>query len=277
VFVAHLKVHTAQNVELEFPVGNIGQRLLSAFIDLVVVIVYYFIANWIYGAMFGLGPFDKPNLIAILCLFILPISLYLPACEFLWKGQTVGKAVMRMRVVRIDGSSPSLGDIILRWLLRTIDVKLGFLFIFFIPSNPTTDAQQFFYGLAVFFMVMPIPVIGIVSMATSPIAQRLGDRIAGTVVIKSKRTFSLNDTILKATESDYEVSYPNVMKLSDRDIHIIKAAVDQADKYKDYVNVGVLAAKAKKILEVTDDSRPYVFLKTLVKDYNHLAKGNDHR
>jgi uncharacterized RDD family membrane protein YckC len=237
--------------------------------------VYYLLASWMYAAMFGWSPFEKSNLIAILFMFILPITLYLPASEYLWNGRTVGKAIMRMRVVRVDGSAPSIGDIVLRWLLRTIDVKLGFLLIFFIPDTPSTEAQRTFMSIAIFFMVAPIPVVGIISMATSPIAQRLGDRIAGTVVIQSKRMFSLDDTILKATEHDYEVSYPGVLKLSDKDIHIIKAALDHADKYKDFNNVGILAAKAKSILEATDDMRPYVFLKTLVKDYNHLAKGMD--
>ena len=267
-----LKVHTAQNVLLEFPVGNVGQRILAGFLDLLVCVVYYFLASWIFEGLMGAVFIDEsPNLIFYIVV-VLPITFYLPTIEYLWNGRTLGKAALKMRVVRLDGSSATLGDIILRWLIRTIDVKLGFALMLLVPLFPTAEARESMTYVSYFFWIFPIPVVGVISMASSSTCQRLGDRVANTTVVLVKRTVSLEDTILKVTETDYEPTYQNVLKLSDKDMRIIKDTLERAQKSRDYSDVGKLADKAREILDIRDDSRPVVLLKTLIKDYNHLAK-----
>lgn len=270
-----LKVRTAQNVLLEFAVANIGQRILAAFIDLVACGLYVYFAWWVFAALLSVDLFQDNVAITLYFIVFFPPLMYLPFIEYLWNGKTLGKAAMKMQVIRVDGTSPSLGDIILRWLVRTIDVKLGFLLIFFIPRTPSSDAEAQFMGTVAFLMLFPLPIVGIISMATSPIGQRLGDRLANTVVIQSKRLFSLDDTILKATEQSYVPRYPNVLTLRDRDIHIIKETLEEADKSKSYANVGKLTDKAREVLGIQDDTRPLILLKTLLKDYNHLSRRED--
>ena len=270
-----LKVHTAQNVLLEFPVANVGQRILAALLDLIFCVIYFFFARWVLEGLTNSIVLEGDAPILQYFILILPPFTYLPICEYLWNGKTLGKAILKMQVIRSDGTAPSLGDIILRWLIRTVDVKLGFLLIFFIPKTPSSDIESLLYVYLIIFMVIPLPIVGIISMATSPTGQRLGDRLANTVVIQSKRLFSLDDTILKATEETYEPRYRNVLKLRDKDIHIIKQTIEDAEKSKNYGNVGKLAEKAREILEIRDDTRPLILLKTLLKDYNHLAKEND--
>ncbi|MCP4456457.1 MAG: RDD family protein [Cytophagales bacterium] len=273
--MAYLKVHTAQNVLLEYTVGNIGQRLLAALLDLAICGVYIWFAQWIFQGLFSADLFDGDPGMLFWVIIILPVISYLPLIEYLWNGKTLGKAALKLQIIRTDGSAPSMGDIILRWLVRTIDVKLGFLMIFFIPRSPGSAAEETFMIWAMILFLLPLPIVGIISMATSPIGQRLGDRLANTVVIQSKRLFSLEDTLLKATEDDYQPRYLNVLKLSDKDIYIIKTTVDEAEKTHNYKNTGVLAEKAKVILEINDNERPFIFLKTLLNDYNHLAKQRD--
>jgi len=272
--MAHLKVHTAQNVLLEYAVGNIGQRLLAAFLDLVFCGIYIWVSLWVFKGLFNSNLMDDPGLLFWLVV-MLPITIYLPIIEFLWNGKTLGKAILKLQVIRTDGSAPSMGDIVLRWLVRTVDVKLGFLLIFFVPMSPTKEIEETFRIWAMILFIVPLPIVGIISMATSKMGQRLGDRLANTAVIQSKRLFSLEDTLLKATEENYEPRYLNVLKLSDKDIYIIKTTVEEAEKNHNYKIVATLANKARDILEIKDNERPFVFLKTLLKDYNHLAKQRD--
>lgn len=274
--MAELKVHTAQNVLLEFPVGNIGQRLLAAIIDLMVCALYVFIANLVISRLLSID-IDTSSSGGILSMLVglLPVIFYFPISEYFWNGRTVGKYFMKLKVVSIDGTSPSLGDYILRWLIRTIDVKLGFLLIFFIPRSPSSQAEEAFLIWAIILTVIPMPLVGFISMGISKTSQRLGDRVANTVVIVSKRPFSLADTILKTTEVDYKPRFLNALKLSDKDIYIIKKVLDDVVKTGDYKHIKQLAEKAKEMLEIQEDIKPLVLLQTLLNDYNYLAKERD--
>ncbi len=273
--MALLKVRTAQNVQLEYQLANIGQRILGAFLDLLVVVLYFFLLIYAMGTLANINIFEDSLDLLIYIMIVVPPALYLPVSEYFWKGQTIGKKILKLKVTKTDGSTPSMGDIILRWLLRTIDVKFGFLFIFFIPKNPETELESLFYFWIVFFWVVPFPVVGILSMAFSPLRQRLGDLAANTTVIINKRPFSLDDTILQLTKEDYTPRYLNVLELRDKDMYIIKNALKHARKNHDYKSLDPLAAKAREILDIHDNAKPLELLETLVKDYNHLARQRD--
>lgn len=273
--MALLKVRTAQNVQLNYQLGNVGQRILSALLDLIVVIIYFVLVAYAMSIIASINVFeDSMSLLSYILLFIAP-SLYLPVSEYFWKGQTVGKKILKLKVTKVDGSAPSIGDLILRWLLRTIDVKFGFLFIFFIPKNPQTEIESVLYFWIIFFWVVPFPLVGILSMLFSPLKQRLGDLAANTTVIVNKRPFSLDDTILALTKEDYQPKYLNALKLRDRDIYIIKNALEHARKNHDYKSLDPLAEKAREILEINDGEKPLPMLESIVRDYNHLARQKD--
>jgi hypothetical protein len=121
-------------------------------------------------------------------------------------------------------------------------------------------------------MIVPFPVVGIMSMAFSKKVQRVGDRVANTVVVRHVKPYSLNDTILRTTEKHYTPTYANVLRLSDKDFYTIKQVLDECRRTGNYSQVDVLAQKAREILEINDDTKPYPLLKTLLEDYNHIAK-----
>ncbi|MEN8249287.1 MAG: RDD family protein [Bacteroidota bacterium] len=270
-----LKVQTAQNVNIYYEVGNMGFRLLTGILDLITVALYVFLAYYLINTIFQFNFFDESfNLLVFLILFIPPL-LYLPVSEYFWNGRTVGKYLLKMKVVKSDGTAPSLGDYILRWLLRIVDVKLGFLMIFFVPRIPSSETEQVFIIWTMILLTIPLPIVAIVSMASSKLAQRLGDRIANTVVIKKKKLYSLDDTLLRASEDDYEPVYKNVLKLRDRDIYILKDALHNAKETHNYSYINRLATKAREILEINDNSRPLHMVETLLRDYDYLAKRQD--
>ena len=125
------------------------------------------------------------------------------------------------------------------------------------------------------FMIIPLPLVGIISMATSKLTQRVGDRIANTVVIRRKKLYSLADTLLRATEEDYRPVYTNVLTLRDKDIYILKDAVENIEHTRDFKYINKLADKAKVILKIEDNRKPLDLIKTLLRDYDHLAKKRD--
>jgi len=270
--VGLLKVETAQNVEFDFNTGNAGQRILAAFIDMIVAILYVWFIQFAFKILLDIRFFEEDLNILFFFIIILPVTLYLPVCEYFWNGRTVGKYFLKLRVVRLDGSSATLSDFILRWLVRTIDVKLGFLFIFFIPRYPSSEVEQNIINMAIAFMIIPLPIVGILFMLFTKDCQRLGDLVANTVVVRNIRPFSLDDTILKTTDQDYQFTIHNVMKLSDKDIYIIKNVLDELKKNQDYTNAIELSEKARKLLDIKEKFKPVELLRTILKDYNHLAK-----
>ena len=124
-------------------------------------------------------------------------------------------------------------------------------------------------------MVLPLPIVGIISMATSNLTQRVGDRIANTVVIQKTKLHMLSDTLLRETEEDYQPVYTNVLTLKDKDIYILKEALEKLNLNQDYQYVNKLAEKARTILDIKDDRKPVSLLKTLLRDYDYLAKKRD--
>jgi uncharacterized RDD family membrane protein YckC len=270
-----LKVQTAQNVQINYELGNLGFRLIAGILDLLTVGLYVFLAQFMLSAILSIDVFGNELGLLFFLVIVLPAILYLPVVEYFWGGRTVGKYLLKLKVVKTDGTAPSLGDYILRWLLRTVDVKLGFLLIFFIPSSPTSATQETFMIWTIILMVMPLPIVGIISMATSKLTQRVGDRIADTVVIQKKKLYSLSDTLLRATEQDYQPVYDNVLSLRDKDIYILKEAIEDLKRTQDYKHINKLAEKARTILDIKDNRKPVDLLKTLLRDYDHLAKKRD--
>ena len=62
------------------------------------------------------------------------------------------------------------------------------------------------------------------------------------------------------------------MKLSDKDMYIIKKVLDELKGNQDYSNAIELSEKAREVLDIKGEYKPVELLRTIVKDYNYLAK-----
>ena len=207
-------------------------------------------------------------------IIFLPVILYYPILEFFTKGRTVGKALMKLRVANVNGKPAAFSEIILRWLLRMIDTKIGVAFFLIAAFFETFSNHVQWVTMIGVFTAIPFPIIGIISIIISKNNQRIGDLAADTIVVYNQKRISLEETILRHKSEDYIPIFKQVLKLRDKDIYIIKKVVDQAS-HGDHSKVIPLAKKAKLILEVKSDLLPLIFLKTLMKDYNHLAQEKD--
>lgn len=137
------------NVPLELPVASVGNRVLAAFVDTVLlgllavaVTVLVLAGATVLKTGFGWG-----LTLWVIAMFVLNTG-YFAALEVVLAGQTPGKRALKLRVVTHDGGTPSVGALVVRNLLRVID-----------------------------------NFVGVVLMAVDPLARRLGDRLAGTLVV----------------------------------------------------------------------------------------------
>ena len=109
-------------------------------------------------------------------------------------------------------------------------------------------------------------------IALTPKNQRLGDLAAGTVVVNTKSSMSVNDTVfMEVNTPNYEVQFPSVMRLSDRDINTIKTVLTQAGKRRNYDMCHRVAIKVREVLHIDTQMESEPFLAKLLEDYNYLA------
>lgn len=200
-------IDTPENIEFAYDIAGIGSRFLAAIIDSLLIGIALSIVN-IAGSIFGnssfldSGPGQRNILVAISILlnFIIFWSYYI-VFEMVWSGQSPGKRIIGLRVVRSRGQPITFASSAIRNLVRLVD---------FMPS---------FYG------------IGVVAMFIDRRVRRLGDLAAGTLVVKERREVTLESltTAVTApvltTPSDSpgdtpQTTLPNLHLLTDQDYNL---------------------------------------------------------
>ena len=158
-----LVIETPERVELHYVLANVGNRFLAAAIDHLIQGGLGFVALVLAGAFSSRGLFSSMGVwaaaITVLVIFAIYWG-YFVIFETLWSGQTPGKRIMRLRVVREDGRPVRFFEAFTRNLLRL-----------------TLDFQPF-----------PTYAIGVISIIFSARSKRVGDFVAGTVVVKERAT-----------------------------------------------------------------------------------------
>ncbi len=156
-----LIIETPERVELHYVLANIGNRFLAAGIDHLIQTVAMVIILVAAGTLSSWQLFNSMSVwtaaVTVLVIFAIYWG-YFVAFETLWSGQTPGKRIMRLRVVREDGRPVRFFEVFVRNLLR----------------------------LAIDVQPLPSFAIGVVSIVFSERSKRVGDFVAGTVVIKER-------------------------------------------------------------------------------------------
>ena len=173
-----LKIDTPEQIALELPLAGIGSRFLAMAIDTLIQVAAYLIIGIVFllilpagFSMFTFLPKTLGPAIAIFLGFAVYWG-YFAIFESLWNGQTPGKRVAGIRVIKESGRPINAIEAIGRNLLRTIDMQPGIL-----------------YGF------------GLVCMMLNKQSRRLGDFVAGTVVVHEKPTEEIRPTWNTATET----------------------------------------------------------------------------
>lgn len=233
-----IKINTTQNVLITYLPAGVGLRIVSSLIDLGFKIAYFCICLLLMSLMGQLDHPDRTLLIVLIVILLLPFVSYNLLMEQFFNGQSLGKKIMKIKVVKLDGTQPQFGAYLIRWVLRLIDVSL-------------------FNG-----------VVALLTVALSEKSQRLGDMAAGTTVIGLKQKVNLHNTILYRTTNEYKIVFNEVSKLSDKDIGIIKDVFDHCTRNSDYLGLKQLAGKVKEKMGITTAMPDSQFIKIVLLDYS---------
>ena len=232
-------IQTAQNVELALAPAGVGDRLLAFLADAVVWVGYALVAAFGLAAAADAGA--SVDELAVSLVVVLPIAFYDLLFEVFFEGQTPGKMLLKIRVARLDGAQPTLGQYALRWLLRLVDVT-------------ATGGM-----------------VAVVSIAATRHQQRLGDIAAGTTVVRQRRRVRLDEVLYPAVGPAYVPAFPEAARLSDADIRTLRAVLVR-HRLSARSDRGGLAARAKAAVEARLDLAPVAlepdaFLEAVVRDH----------
>ncbi|HTR30070.1 MAG TPA: RDD family protein [Puia sp.] len=248
-----VKLDTGFNIEVDFLVAPFIKRLIAVIIDWAIIIAYFVMVNKLMRL--GSDMLDYP--LWLLILIGLPYLFYFPASEIFMNGQTVGKKAMRIKVISADGGQPSVSQYLIRWLFKMIDLPWWIL--------PAVAFGELPWWSAIFLFG------GIGCLIGTPYTQRIGDIVAGTILIDTRNRTSWEDTVFTELADNYQPRYPQVMQLSDKDINTLKGIINAVRRKSDYDLSIRIAARIRSKLHIEDDQDSLEFLQTLLKDYNYYS------
>lgn len=235
-----IKITTTQNIELEYDLASLGERIVGYLIDSLVIIAYFVVLVFISLSLVGSRFIYHYTWIPFI--FYVPIYFYTLAFEVFMNGQTIGKKVMKIKVISIDGAKPTLGQYLIRWIFRIVDISLSFF------------------------------LCGIICIAASERKQRVGDMVAGTAVIKTESRTTFQQTLYISTQLvDYVVTYPQITTLGDEDIQLIKEVIIISRNSGNHSIAEKAAEKISETLKITNNMEAIAFLNVLLSDYNYLT------
>jgi len=249
-----VKLDTGFNIEVEFALSPFHRRFFAWLIDVTIQSTYLYLGAKILN---GLVNIDWDTQIWIVVLYLLPFIFYHLVSEIMMNGQSVGKMVMQIKVMTIQGGEPSISQYLIRWLFRIIDFPI-LLFAGTLSGYSTWWVVLFIFA-------------GLICVIATPKSQRVGDLVAGTILIDLKKRTSWQDTVFTEVESTYQPRYPQVMQLSDRDINTLKNIIETVKKRNDYDLSIKIAYRIQSKLKMTSDQDSLEFLQTLLKDYNYYS------
>lgn len=256
--MASVAVNTSLNVNIDFELAGVDKRLLAWIVDLAIRLLYLFICVKLFKPT---GYYEDTFMVLFQLAILLPLMFYFLLFELLMNGQTPGKKIFGIKVVSLQGYKPTYIQYLNRWVFRLMDT--GFLTVLVFGMF-----GDWIYG-SVFLIAN---VVALAYVLNSKKEQRIGDLIANTVVIRLRSKTRIEDTIFTQIEDpNYIVRYPNVIKLSDRDISIIKNAVNNAQRNNRYDSLWNIVYKLEPVINAPVGDDPYYFLTTLIRDYNYLT------
>lgn len=240
----NLSISTTQNVNIDYQLASVGDRIFAYFID--GFIQFFYVMIIVFSFLVGLDVSEW-----WIGLFFLPVIFYHLLCEAFLNGQSFGKMMMKVKVVKMDGSELRFIDCFLRWLFRVVDFNL--------PIGGV--------------------LVGLLTIVIGGKGQRVGDIVAKTTVIKINPKGSLTATAYVDVEADYQPQYPEVSALSDTDMQTIKEVLNIAAKDNSYNNIGAphpLVLKTKEVvmkkMRIETKQPGKDFLTTVLKDYNYYHR-----
>lgn len=245
--MSNLHIKTTQNINLFFTTASIGERMFAYAVDLLIQTAYFVVVFLILAKIFYFNIFEQSQetIRTSLLLISLPAMFYSLILEYTLGGQTLGKMLLRIKVVKIDGYQAGFFDYFVRWIFSIVDVHMAF-------------------------------VPGLVAMISTKHTRRLGDLAAGTAVISEKSKLNISSTILMDVAEEYNPHFSRnqIMLFSDDDIRIIKSNHEMKDNKQLALIRQKIATRICTVMNIRNEfTSDTLLIDTFLKDYNfHTSK-----
>ena len=198
-----LTIDTPEQTALEYPIAGLGSRFLAILADTAIQVVIGFFV-FVVGAIIGFGAAIfggiGPQWVVAIMIFLVFLlnSGYFAVFEIVWNGQTPGKRFAQIRVIKDDGRPIGAYEAVVRNAMRIVD------------SLPAA------YG------------VGLVSMFLNKKGKRLGDFVAGTVVVHEKTLEGVRPYV-ESPQIDETLPPVDVTVVTLDEIHVIEAFLNRRD------------------------------------------------
>jgi uncharacterized RDD family membrane protein YckC len=215
-----LSIDTPEQTALEYPIAGLGSRFLALLADTAIQVVLGIFVVLLGGVIGfglrevgGLGP--QWTLAIIVILIFLLNSGYFALFEIFWNGQTPGKRLAQVRVIKDDGRPIGTYEAIVRNAVRLVDML------------PTM------YG------------IGLISIFLSGQSKRLGDFVAGTVVVHEKTLAGVRPYM--ETTIDDTLPPIDVSQVTLEEVRLIETFLNRRDSLGSYVRTSMASQISNRL------------------------------
>ncbi len=232
---AKFNINTSQNVNIELKIAGIGDRLVAIIIDSIILggVALFFVI--LFSAL-SVGEGMQIIAFSILGFVMLLYHFFM---EWFFKGQTIGKRYRNIKVIHKSGVEASVFQLLIRNLIRIVDSIYGL-------------------GLLVVFL--------------SKKSQRLGDLAAGTLVVKTQRDTSFENTAFVDLDDNYRPTFGKleILRLEEKDMEMIKEIIERTSENMNWKLVGILAEsiKSKSGIEALN-MKSLELLQKVLKDFQY--------
>lgn len=210
--MAFRSIVTPEAVELRTRIAGLGSRFAAAAIDSIVI-------GLIVLALFFIGMRSGPSEAVGVTLFIVVLLLvwgYMPFFEIVWSGQTPGKRAQGIRVVRADGSPVTVGAALLRNLFRLVD------------------------------MLPTMYIVGVITMLVDGQSRRVGDIVAGTLVVHDAKPIAPSDVVL-SPQTESAAASIDASGLDHRDYATIRSYLERRSLLKPDARIALASTIASAV------------------------------
>jgi uncharacterized RDD family membrane protein YckC len=235
-------VTTSQHIDIDYPVAGLGERVGASLIDAAIFVATFLIFMFVLGVT-GMLTKNETVLIVMMIVYFSGYVFYDLICEFFWNGQSVGKKLLKIKVISLNGAQPTIGQYLIRWVFRLVD----------------------------FLMLGPL--CALICVAVSEKKQRVGDMVAGTTLIKTQPRTHFQHIAFHPVPEDYQPMFNQAGELTDRDVELIHEVLGTYYKTFNQNLIYEMAAKVSHTLAigVPNGMNELEFLRRIIMDYNHVT------
>ena len=234
------QIITSQYVEIDQTPAGVGERIFARMLDYLLMIIYTYGLVYFFKKVGLYSSFSKEYGPFFAFLLASPVIFYSLLWELMNNGRSPGKMAFGMRVVMRDGTTPTFGAHLMRWMLMLIDMWFSW--------------------------------IGIIFMLLNKNNQRLGDLAAGTIVIKERDYHCIHVSLdeFDYLSLGYKPFFSQAENLSLEQVKIIHEALHRFDSQRSR-RIAELSGKVKDFLKIQPSGDDETFLHTLSRDFQYYA------